>query len=1297
MTTRSMTCPQCGGGDVHFRQVRSDWICDVCEYAWRAEAPIAKEPKAKLFLSYGRRDARELADRLRRDLEARGYEVWQDARQIRSGREWEQEIVDGLRSTQLVMALLSPHAVRVAKDPANPDSVDSVCLDEISFARFATPTRPIVPVMAVPCEPPLCIFRLDYVDLTQWQASEDQYRAGLARVLESIEAALHGQVRYRAWDQQLRPLDFAAFLNEKRRDFCGRQWLFDEIDAWRVTSPDRALLITGDPGTGKSAVVAELVHRNPGGQVLAYHLCRADTEETLKPGQFVRSVAAMIASKWPDYAAQLSNPEIADVLSEARADSDPGRALEMGVLTPLESCPAPDDGPRYIIIDALDEALSRGGAQATIVDLLASRLERLPGWLRLVATTRKDRGVLSRLRGLRARELDAHDQRNLDDINAYIHQRLRGPNLAERLTASGLTPESAARSLREKAAGLFLYIQQVLQGIERDLYGFQNLDSLPPGLFGLYLRYFERHFRDEAAFAPVRLVLEVIVAAREPLTEEQLAQATGLDADAALPTALRQLSGYLSEREGHFAVFHKSFRDWLTHPESRGEWHHIRTSQGHARLAAMCWREYQQGSKAPFVLRHLPAHLAESGRWDDLAHVLADLGFLEAKAEAGWIFDLAGDFVQAVARLPAAQPSLPMLRLLDETLRADIHFLARHPACLFQCLWNRGWWHDCSEAAKHYDPPEHGWPAGIAPWDRPGRKLSELLEQWRRAKATANKGFRWLRSVRPPAQPLETAQQAVFRGHEGIVSSVAFSPDGATIASGSKDHQIRLWNVANGALIGLLQGHRDAVHGLAFSPDGKLLASASLDQTARVWDVATGEELVCFQEHGDWVRRVVFSPDGQWVASGAEDWTVRVWESASGKMTACLQGHGGGISSLAFSPDGRSILSGASDGDVRLWDRSTGRQKFWLQVADGGIRRAAFAPDGQSFLTATSTGLSQQWDAASGRLIATFPCKFPRLWSAEFSPDCRYLVGGFQDRSVRIWDLAGQCETAAFHGHEDRVFSVTYSPDGKRIASGGWEGAVRIWDIDRNLSRPVLHDHAKAIRALAFAPDGRCLVTGGEDNALRVWSLPDAALLKLIPCPDLVRALAFSPDGRQFAAGLESGMVRIWEQAAAEPPRLLEGHLGAVLCLAYSPDGLRLATGSWDESIRVWDPATGMELACLRGHQDRVLQVMFTEEGREVLSSSGDGTVRRWNAASGELLQTLEDQAARDCLQMFRAPAAATAVVESFETAIQNSVAGQPLAWWPAKMSLIHKDLRQNTWAGALLNHLVVFTLEGPP
>ena len=330
--------------------------------------------KAKLFLSYGRRDATALAEKLETGLIASGYEVWRDVRDIQSGTDFLRVIENGLKDANLAVCLLSPHSVRRASDRASPDSLDSVCLDELSYARFGCQI-PIVPVMAVPCEPPFVIYRLDYTDLCGWEASGDKYAQGLARILQAIESALRtNESPLRGWDSQLKPIDFSGFIDEKRKDFCGREWLFDEIDAWRALPNERALLIKGDPGIGKSAIVAELVHQNRGGQVLAYHCCRYDRRDTLQPARFVQSLAAMIASRIPEYESRLGDQEIAEALSTSRCEEDPLGAFEDGILEPLNTLEPPQEGIRYILVDALDEALLRDGAAGTD----DRRLVRLP-------------------------------------------------------------------------------------------------------------------------------------------------------------------------------------------------------------------------------------------------------------------------------------------------------------------------------------------------------------------------------------------------------------------------------------------------------------------------------------------------------------------------------------------------------------------------------------------------------------------------------------------------------------------------------------------------------------------------------------------------------------------------------------------------------------------------------------------------------------------------------------------------------------------------------------------------------
>jgi WD40 repeat protein len=163
-----------------------------------------------------------------------------------------------------------------------------------------------------------------------------------------------------------------------------------------------------------------------------------------------------------------------------------------------------------------------------------------------------------------------------------------------------------------------------------------------------------------------------------------------------------------------------------------------------------------------------------------------------------------------------------------------------------------------------------------------------------------------------------------MHGHSDWVMSVAFSPNGNHIASGSRDATIRIWDAKTGVHLTTLNGHSDEVNSVAFSPDGNHIASGSRDATVRIWDAKTGVHLATLKGHSHWVRSVAFSPDGGRIASGSDDKTVRIWDAKTGVNLATLKGHSDPVTSVAFSPDGSRIASHSGGKTVRIWDAKTG-------------------------------------------------------------------------------------------------------------------------------------------------------------------------------------------------------------------------------------------------------------------------------------------------------------------------------------------------------------------------------------
>jgi len=954
---------------------------------------------------------------------------------------------------------------------------------------------------------------------------------------------------------QLSELDW-AYVQERVAYFTGRGWVFARLDQF-LDGPPGVFLLLGEPGTGKTAVAAQLALAAAGRltpaaaeaaprravPVAAAYFCRAGRVDLLDVAQ---RLSDQLAEAIPGFAharqatllpeihvgdVQVHTGDIAAGGSATGVHIDLSRlqaetAFVQAVTLPLKQVREAGESTQVVLlVDALDESLA---------SQTAKELPRLLGdieYAHLVVTARPDRRAIDWLRERAARvDLLADGPPGSDDVLEYLQRRL---------TPEGEPAAMAtlAQRIAEQASGNFLYAFYVIEAF-RGAHVLAALDDaaargvpLPEGgLTEVYRDFLRRElWRDDRAwsrrFGPV--LAPLAVAQDEGLTTEQLRLVAGrLGEEPMTRTAIRQVTRTARQfldgpaPDGPFRVYHQSFADFLVDPEQNPDFL-IDAAETHEAIVAayaatdpLNWDSYAR--------RNLALHASEVGQLD---HLLEDARFLLA-ADPARLVPYLDAARSALGRAAAAvyRQSAHLLAPLDRPMRASqLELTAHHLGC-------RGL------AARI---------AGAAP-DRP----------WQ---------TRW--SHGGPA----TGHQ-VITGHRAWVSAVAAGalPDGTpVIIRGSADGTVRVWRAADGTPVGQpLTGHGRRVAAVAAGalPDGTpVIISGSADGTMRVWRAADGTPVGQPLTGHDGIVTAVAAgalPDGTPVIiSGTYDGTVRVWRAADGTPVGQpLTGHDGIVTAVAAGalPDGTPVIisgSGTYDGSVRVW-----------RAADG-------TPVGQP--------LTGHDDRVSAVAAGALPDGTPVIISGS----------GTYDGSVRVWRLAdGTRVGKKLTGHDGPVSAVAAGalPDGTPvIISGGRDGTVRVWrTADGTPAGEPLTGHRSKVTAVAAGalPDGTpVIISGGEDSTVRVWRAADGTPVgqPLTAHDDRVTAVAAGalPDGTPVIISGGYGTVRVWRLADGTPVgQPLTGHDDTVTAVAAGalPDGTPvIISGGSDGTVRVWRTADG--------------------------------------------------------------------------------------------------------------------------
>jgi WD40 repeat protein/serine/threonine protein kinase len=463
-------------------------------------------------------------------------------------------------------------------------------------------------------------------------------------------------------------------------------------------------------------------------------------------------------------------------------------------------------------------------------------------------------------------------------------------------------------------------------------------------------------------------------------------------------------------------------------------------------------------------------------------------------------------------------------------------------------------------------------------------------------------------------------------------AALDFSPDSNALVTGDADGHLQVFDLASGdRILDVPKAHPEVITSVAWSPNGSIIASGSgySGGPIQLWNAASGKPLGKLEGHTFAVYKLVFSATGLLLYSASADQTIRIWDVGAQRLLATLRGSGDELLGLALSPaDGTTLASACKDGVVAFWSAQPRPEEQQPRLIPlGRLGWGAFAPHSR-VLAVPRAGTVSLLDLATLREVEQIPELGTDVYRVLYSPDGTLLVSMDRSGRMRVWSCADRRLLLELNDPNTSIYPIGFRSDGRRLLSVDGKGKAIWWDILTWQPIQTFVLEMKSHSTETVSPDGRLLAVGTGTGAVHWLNAETGGVLATGSDAhrSVVPGIAFSADGKRAASVAWDGTVALWDLSSFRRMTgpFFKGHMMGALAVTFSPDG-RLATCSVSrEAVRLWDPSTHRELMTLPGQGSNFYSWAFSPDGRWLAVCSAEGQLHLWRAPSWEEIEAEE-------------------------------------------------------------------------